>query len=274
MISKIYRVLFERERIYAVDEGDGLRRIGGNIFDDFRAVGSILSWDSVQVLCPVQPGKIIGVGFNYRDHAAGMRRQLPEEPLLFLKPPTAVIGPGDAIRLPRLSQRVEFEGELALVIGKPAKNVKRERALDYLLGLTCMNDVTARDIQAQDSQLTCAKGFDTFAPLGPCIACGLDPMALSITTRVNGQLRQSSSTQQLIFDVATIVAYISAVMTLLPGDVIATGTPAGTSPLRCSDIVAVELERIGVLENTVQVDPLTHADHCEDMGHTSRSLAR
>ena len=193
----------------------------------------------------------MAVGLSYRDHAAEFGHPVPEEPILFLKPLTALIGPGDRIVYPAISQRVDYEAELAIVMKRKGRNIPRGQALRYVLGYTCHNDVTARDLQKKDGQWTRAKSFDTFAPLGPCIATGLDPHRLHIEARVNGEVRQSFNSDQLIFDVPTLVAFISQVMTLYPGDVIATGTPPGVGPLKRGDVVEVEVEGIGVLRNPV-----------------------
>jgi 2-keto-4-pentenoate hydratase/2-oxohepta-3-ene-1,7-dioic acid hydratase in catechol pathway len=197
------------------------------------------------------PSKIIGIGQNYRAHAAEMGKGLPEEPLMFLKPITALIATGGAIERPPGYERVDYEGELGVVIGRRARGVSREQALDHVLGFTCINDVTVRDLQKRDGQWTRAKGFDTFCPLGPRIVAGLDPTQLAIATRVNGEVRQRSSTSDMIFDVATVIAFASAHMTLEPHDVITTGTPAGVGNLAVGDRVEIEIEGIGVLANTV-----------------------
>jgi 2-keto-4-pentenoate hydratase/2-oxohepta-3-ene-1,7-dioic acid hydratase in catechol pathway len=196
------------------------------------------------------PSKIIGIGQNYRAHAAEMGKGVPEEPLMFLKPRSALLGDGGQIVRPAFDQ-VHFEGELGVVIGQRAKSVAHERALDYVMGFTCINDVTVRDLQKKDGQWTRAKGFDTFCPLGPRIVAGLDPTRLRITTRVNGVVRQDSSTSDMIFDVATLIAFVSAHMTLEVGDVITTGTPSGVGNLASGDRVEVEIEGVGVLANTV-----------------------
>ena len=203
-------------------------------------------------LAPVQPSKIIAVGLNYRDHAREMGLDLPGEPILFMKPSTAVIGPFEEIRYPSQSSRVDYEAELAVVIGTACRNIRASRAKDCILGYTCLNDVTARDLQAKDGQWTRAKSFDTFAPIGPWIATDIeDPHALSITARLNGEVKQSSNTSNLIFSVFELVEFISSVMTLKPGDVIATGTPSGVGPMLPGDEIAIEIEGIGVLNNRV-----------------------
>jgi 2-keto-4-pentenoate hydratase/2-oxohepta-3-ene-1,7-dioic acid hydratase in catechol pathway len=200
---------------------------------------------------PVRPSKIVCVGTNYRAHAQEMGKPLPDEPLLFMKPPSALVGPGEPIVRPRGYQRVDFEGELAVVIGRTARRVAREAALAHVAGYTCLNDVTVRDLQKKDVQFTRAKGFDSFCPVGPRVAAGLDPSRLRIETRVNGQVRQSSTTADLIFDVPTLIAFVSGVMTLEEGDLISTGTPSGVGNLEPGDVVAIEIEGIGVLENPV-----------------------
>jgi 2-keto-4-pentenoate hydratase/2-oxohepta-3-ene-1,7-dioic acid hydratase in catechol pathway len=204
-----------------------------------------------RVLAPVVPSKIVAIGLNYKDHAAERNKPLPSEPLMFLKPSTAVIGPGDSIRIPPGAGRVDHEAELGVVIGRRAYRVPAAQASEYVLGLTCINDVTARELQTRDVQYTRAKGFDTFAPIGPCVAVGLDPGALDVEAYVNGDRRQSSNTRQLIFSVGEIIAFASSVMTLLPGDVIATGTPAGIGPLKTGDRVTVKIAGIGELTNSV-----------------------
>ncbi|WP_019137781.1 fumarylacetoacetate hydrolase family protein [Cellulomonas massiliensis] len=208
--------------------------------------------DAVRLLAPVIPrSKIVGVGRNYADHAAELGNEVPSAPLLFLKPNTSVIGPDDPIVLPDWSQRVEHEAELAIVIGKVTKDVSPERALDHVFGFTAANDVTARDIQRSDDQWTRAKGFDGSCPIGPWIVPALDTEDLQVTARVNGETRQDGRTSQMVFDAAFLVSYVSEVFTLLPGDVILTGTPAGVGPLTDRDVVEVEVEDIGVLRNPV-----------------------
>jgi 2-keto-4-pentenoate hydratase/2-oxohepta-3-ene-1,7-dioic acid hydratase in catechol pathway len=203
----------------------------------------------------LRPGKIIGIGQNYRAHAAEMGKGIPEEPLMFLKPPTAVIADGAPIERPDGYERVDYEGELGVVIGKRARRVSREQALEFVQGYVCINDVTVRDLQKKDGQWTRAKGFDTFCPIGPRVVPGLDPTNLRITTRVNGVVKQDSSTSDLIFDVATLIAFCSQHMTLEPGDVISTGTPSGVGPLQPGDVVEVEIEGIGILRNPVIARP-------------------
>ncbi len=204
------------------------------------------------LLPPVMPSKIVCIGRNYAAHAAEQNAALPEEPMLFLKPPSALIGHGAEIILPPGAGRVDHEAELAVIIGRRAAHVRREDALDYVLGYTCANDVSARDYQKKDGQWGRAKGFDTFCPLGPWIVTDLDPSDLAIACHVNGERRQSARTSDMIFDVATLVSFVSGVMTLLPGDVLLTGTPSGVSPLAEGDTVEVTIEGIGTLHNTVR----------------------
>jgi 2-keto-4-pentenoate hydratase/2-oxohepta-3-ene-1,7-dioic acid hydratase in catechol pathway len=202
----------------------------------------------VELLAPTEPSKVICIGLNYTEHARELKMAIPDEPIIFLKPPSSVIGPEEDITLPPSSDRVDFEGELAVVIGKRCKNISANEAERYILGYTCFNDVTARDLQQKDGQWTRAKSFDTFAPIGPYIA-QIDPFNVDITTRVNGVIRQSSNTSDLIFNVPTLVEFISHIMTLTPGDVIATGTPPGVGALKEGDLVEVGIEGIGVLKN-------------------------
>jgi len=199
----------------------------------------------------VSPTKIVGIGVNYRAHAAEMGKPLPSEPLMFLKPPSAVIGDGEPIRRPAGFPRVDHEAELGVVIGTRAQRVPKDRALEVVAGYTCVNDVSVRELQQRDGQWTRAKGFDTFCPIGPRVVAGLDPSNLRIMARVNGELRQDSTTADLIFDVPTLIAFVSEYMTLEPGDVISTGTPAGVGNLAVGDVVEIEIEGIGILRNPV-----------------------
>jgi 2-keto-4-pentenoate hydratase/2-oxohepta-3-ene-1,7-dioic acid hydratase in catechol pathway len=209
----------------------------------------------VRLLAPVTPSKIVCVGRNYREHAAEMGNRMPDEPLLFLKAPSAVIGNGDVIELPSQSQQVEHEGELGVVIGRRARHIRAdEDPLSFVLGYTCVNDVTARDLQRKDVQFTRAKSFDTFCPVGPVIVTDLNPLQREVTTRLNGKIKQQGRTSDMAFSVPFLIRYISEIMTLYPGDLIATGTPAGVSRMTHGDVVEVEVEGIGVLRNQV-ADP-------------------
>jgi len=219
----------------------------------FPLDGSSYTLDGVKLLVPCLPSRVVGVGLNYHSHSVEFKSPPSSEPLIFLKPSTAVIGPGENIIYPPGATRVDYEGELGVVIGRRAKQVSRERAKDYVLGYVCVNDVTERDIQKRDGQWTRAKGFDTFAPLGPWIETDADPDNLKIETRLNGKLCQSARTNELIFGVSRLVEFISGVMTLLPGDVIATGTPAGIGPMKPGDVVEVTIEMIGALRNYVTI---------------------
>ncbi len=242
---------------YGVVEGElGAQSVattaGDPLYRPVQFTGERLPLDDVRLLAPVIPrSKIVGVGRNYAEHAAELGNDLPAEPLMFFKPNTSVVGPNDPIFLPRQSTEVHFEGELAAVIGKICRDVPRENADGVIFGYTIGNDVTARDLQRSDGQWARAKGFDSFCPLGPWIETELDPSDLALATTVNGKTCQDSRTSKMLFDVAALVAHVSAAFTLLPGDVILTGTPAGVGPLAAGDRVAVTIERIGTLENVV-----------------------
>ena len=235
---------------YAVERGGSLSWLEGDVFGDYEP-GEEIAEKGLRVLAPVVPSKIVAIGLNYKDHAAEMKKPLPAEPLIFMKPPTAVIGPDDPIRVPAGVGEIHYESELAVVIGRTASRVKASEARDYVLGLTCLNDVTARELQRKDVQYTRAKGFDTFSPIGPCIAVGLDSSSLAIEGWVNGDRKQSSNTNQLIFPVEQLIEFVSGVMTLNPGDVITTGTPSGVGPLKPGDRMMVKIEGIGTLSNPV-----------------------
>jgi 2-keto-4-pentenoate hydratase/2-oxohepta-3-ene-1,7-dioic acid hydratase in catechol pathway len=241
---------------FGVVEGDpdGLTvaEIEGHPFGQISFTTQRWALADVRLLSPILPSKVVAVGRNYAEHAAELGNEVPKEPLLFLKPSTSVIGPRDAIRLPPQSKQVEHEAELAVVIGPPgARRADRAAAERAIFGYTCANDVTARDLQKADVQFTRAKGFDSFCPLGPWIATGLDVSDLEVRCEVNEEVRQLGRTKDLIFDVPTLVSYVSHVMTLLPGDVILTGTPAGVSPITAGDTVMVRVEGIGDLANPV-----------------------
>jgi 2-keto-4-pentenoate hydratase/2-oxohepta-3-ene-1,7-dioic acid hydratase in catechol pathway len=240
---------------YAVVEQDAgapvLAAIDGHPFGPFRFTGERFAAGSVRLLAPVIPSKVVAVGKNYAAHAAEMGGPAPDDPVIFLKPSTAVVGPGDPVNYPPSAGRVDYEGELAVVIGRLARRVTAAEAARYILGYTCANDVTARDQQAADGQWTRAKGHDSFCPLGPWVETGLDPADVALRTLVDGAVRQDGRTRDLLHPVAEIVAYVSAVMTLLPGDVILTGTPEGVGPLQVGEEVTVEIEGIGALTNPV-----------------------
>jgi 2-keto-4-pentenoate hydratase/2-oxohepta-3-ene-1,7-dioic acid hydratase in catechol pathway len=225
--------------------------IDGHPFERITFTGDRWALDDVRLLSPILPSKVVAIGRNYADHAKEMGNEVPSTPLIFLKPSTSVIGDGDSIRLPASSSEVHFEGELAAVIGRPAKGVAVEDALSYVLGYCAANDVTARDQQRAEGQFTRAKGYDSFCPIGPWIETVLDPRDLRLVTRVNATVKQDTRTSLMIHDVATQIAFMSAIMTLLPGDVILTGTPAGVGPIVDGDVVDVEIEGIGTLTNRV-----------------------
>lgn len=221
------------------------------LMESITPEGEPLSFKDVKFLSPTRPTKIVAVGLNYKAHAEEMGKPLPEEPLIFMKPSTAVISNKMRIVKPKMSQRVDYEGELAVVIGRKCKKISPQEAPDYILGYSCFNDVTARDLQQKDVQYTRAKSFDTFAPYGPWVNTEIDPIGLKITTRVNGKIKQEGNTEDMIFSPFELVSFISQIMTLLPGDVIATGTPPGVGPLQAGDRVEVEIEGIGTLINYV-----------------------
>lgn len=226
-------------------------RIEGDIFSEYRRLETELPFERIKLLTPVAPGKIICVARNYEEHAREHQVEIPEYPMIFLKPPSALISDGEVIRIPPQSNQVEHEAELAVVIKKRGKWIDPEEVNSYILGYTIANDVSARDLQYKDGQWTRAKGFDTFCPLGPWIETELDPSDLMISCRVNGELRQMSSTKEMIFPITQLVSYISSIMTLEPGDVVLTGTPAGVDKLDAGDRVEISIEGIGVLSNPV-----------------------
>jgi len=255
---RIVRFFVQGKIKYGVFDGDAIRGLRGTPFARSggsailqKLDGSAYGPDEVKLLAPCVPSKIVALGLNYRRHAEETKLPLPSVPLIFLKPSTAVIGPDDKIVLPRDSTRVDYEGELGIVIGRRMKDVSQDRVNDYILGYTCVNDVSERHVQKADGQWTRAKGYDTFAPLGPWIETDVNPNDLKVETYLNGELRQSARTSDLIFGVAEVVSFISGVMTLLPGDVIATGTPSGIGRMSPGDVVEVKIEGIGTLRNFV-----------------------
>jgi 2-keto-4-pentenoate hydratase/2-oxohepta-3-ene-1,7-dioic acid hydratase in catechol pathway len=236
-------------------DSDVIRVLRGTFFEDPVPTGEEVPFDDVRLLAPVLPSKLVCVGKNYAAHAAEFGLEMPEEPLLFLKPSTAVIGPHDPIHLLPISRRVDYEGELAVVIGVPARNVRSEEAYRVILGYTCANDVTLRDLQHENDQWTRAKGFDGSCPLGPWIETDLDPTDLRVETRLNGEVRQGAQTSDMAFGVATLIEYVTSFMTLLPGDVLLTGTPEGVGKLSAGDVVEVEVDGVGTLSNPVEPAP-------------------
>ncbi|MBI3173294.1 MAG: fumarylacetoacetate hydrolase family protein [Chloroflexi bacterium] len=233
---------------------DKIGEIDGDIFGRYRRRDASLPRAEVKLLAPSQPSKIVCVGRNYVDHAKELGNEVPKVPLLFLKPPSSIISSGESIVLPPQSAQVEHEAELVVVVGKRGRHITTEEAKNYIFGYTVGNDVTARDLQKTDGQWTRAKGFDTFCSFGPWIDTDFDPSDAVVTCRVNGQMRQMASTRDMVFSVATLVAYISSVMTLEPGDLIFTGTPAGVGPLKPGDRVDVEIDGLGAISNPVKAE--------------------
>jgi 2-keto-4-pentenoate hydratase/2-oxohepta-3-ene-1,7-dioic acid hydratase in catechol pathway len=248
---KIVRFTHGQKAEYGIQYEDAIQGIEDSPYDSIRPTHSYHRYSDIRLLSPCLPTKIVALGVNYQSHGEEMSHRIPTEPLLFIKPSTSIIGTEDNIVYPESSERVDYEGELGVVIKSVAYRVAEKDAAEYILGYTCVNDVTARDLQAKDKQWTRSKGFDTFCPIGPCIETELDPNDLALETILNGQIRQQTRTSQLIFSVATLVSFISHVMTLLPGDVIATGTPRGIGPMQAGDIVEVKIEGIGTLRNYI-----------------------
>jgi len=248
---RVVRFLYHKDQYYGVYEKDTITSIHGDPFDGIALTDQKFSYDEVKLLAPVMPGKIIAAGLNYISHARELKMELPKEPLVFLKPSSSVLDPFDAIIRPVQSSRVDYEAELAVVIGKKCKNVSPEEAGGYVLGFTCLNDVTARDLQAKESQWTRAKGFDTFCPIGPWVETQYDWRNKRIRAILNGELKQDANTDDFIHPVEKLISYISAVMTLNPGDVVATGTASGIGPMSAGDTIQIEIEGIGILQNTV-----------------------
>ncbi|HEY6119067.1 MAG TPA: fumarylacetoacetate hydrolase family protein [Pyrinomonadaceae bacterium] len=253
-LARIKHVSLGEPRFARIEGGAVYPLASGRWFDDthFKDGTQKLPLAEVTLLAPVVPSKIVCVGRNYLEHALELGNKMPDEPLLFLKAPSAIIGDGDKIVLPAESKQVEHEGELGVVIGKHARAVSdQEDPLAYVLGYTCVNDITARDLQRKDVQFTRAKSFDSFCPVGPWIVTELDPANASVTTRVNGSVRQQGQTSDMAFSVPFLIRYISRIMTLNPGDLISTGTPAGVGPLKSNDVVEVEVDGVGLLRNEV-----------------------
>jgi len=253
-LCRVTHATFEQPR-YAFIEGSDVCPLNeGEWFDGFALPRSQYSIPlaEVRLLAPVTPSKIVCVGRNYREHAVELGNKMPEEPLLFLKPPSSVVGDGGTVELPQESAQVEHEGELGVVIRRRARRISPdEDPLSYVLGYTCVNDVTARDLQRKDVQFTRAKSFDTFCPVGPVIVNDINPLDLEVTTRLNSEIKQRARTSSMAFPVPFLIRYISGIMTLNPGDLIATGTPAGVSPMKQGDVVEIEIEGIGVLRNKI-----------------------
>ncbi|MEH3089095.1 MAG: fumarylacetoacetate hydrolase family protein [Microbacterium arborescens] len=251
---KIVRFSHNEAIRYGILDGTDLVVLAGDpMYAGYDTTGDRVALSDAVLLAPVIPrSKVIAVGRNYREHAAEFGNDVPAEPLLFFKPNTSVIGPGDAIVRPRQSQQVDFEGELAVVIGRVTRNVTPEQALEHVFGYTVANDVTARDLQRSDGQWTRAKGFDTFCPLGPAVETDFDPSQAQLVARVNGEEKQRAPLTDMVHGIPDLIAYASAAFTLLPGDVILTGTPAGVGPLVAGDVVEVEIDGLGILRNIVR----------------------
>lgn len=247
-MDRIYRIKQGNDGRYAVERDGQMFWTVGDVFGQY-SIGEVVPPGTHKFLAPVTPSIVVCIGLNYKDHAAEMNKKLPAEPLVFLKPQSAVIGPEDEIRIPAWAGRIEHEAEMAIVIRKHASNVKAANAMDYVLGITCLNDVTARELQAKDVQYSRAKGFDTFCPIGPCIAVGLDPSELGVEGWVNGLRRHNSNTRELIFSVPFLVEHVTRFMTLNPGDIITTGTPSGVGALTPGDRIDVKVEGVGTLSN-------------------------
>jgi 2-keto-4-pentenoate hydratase/2-oxohepta-3-ene-1,7-dioic acid hydratase in catechol pathway len=236
---------------YGVWEDDVVREVSGSVFGEVRTGPATQRLAEVRLLPPIEPTKILCVGLNFRDHVEELGRGMPKLPSHFLKPLTTIVGPGDPILLPRVARRVDYEGELAVVIKDRIKDIGPEEALMHVLGYTCFNDVTERELSEIPGQLTRSKGFDTFAPFGPCIATGLDPSSLVLRTLLNGKLMQEGRIADLIFSIPFLIHYLSQCMTLLPGDLISTGTPRGVAAMKPGDVIEVAIDGIGVLRNPV-----------------------
>ncbi len=249
---KIVRFKAGDDIAYGLAEAAGVTVYKGSPFVAWEATEAMVPWDRVQLLAPVIPTKVVAIGKNYVDHASELDSEVPDEPLIFMKPATAVIGPDANIVYPPDSQNVHHEAELAVVVGRVARNVSAVDASQFILGYTAANDVTARDLQSRDQQWTRSKSYDTFCPLGPAIETELDPLErLAVISRVNGDVRQAGFTTDMVFGVAEIFEYVTRVMTLLPGDVVLTGTPSGVGPIVPGDVVEVEIDGIGTLSNRV-----------------------
>jgi 2-keto-4-pentenoate hydratase/2-oxohepta-3-ene-1,7-dioic acid hydratase in catechol pathway len=249
---RLARFLGQQGPAWGIVKGDEVAELEGDIFSSFRTLNVSHRLSGLTLLAPCTPSKVVAVGLNYRDHAEELGFPLPDEPVLFLKPSSAVIGPGGAVRVPRSSSRVDYEAELGIVIKDQVRNVNPGQAFDHILGYTCVNDVTARDLQKKDGQWTRAKSFDTFCPVGPWIETGLDPGDLLVEAYLNNERKQSSRTSKFVFSIPELVSFISGVMTLHPGDLIITGTPSGIGPMKSGDEVEIRIQGIGSLRNPVR----------------------
>jgi 2-keto-4-pentenoate hydratase/2-oxohepta-3-ene-1,7-dioic acid hydratase in catechol pathway len=249
---KFIRFEHERQARYGVWEDDVVKEISGSIYGDFRIGSTTRRVSDVRLLAPAEPTKILCVGLNFRDHIEEIGFPTPKLPAHFLKPLTTLIGPEDPIIIPRVAERVDYEGEPAVVIKRRIKDVSLEEASQAILGYTCLNDITERPLSTEQGQLTRSKGFDTFAPVGPCIVTDLDPATLVLRTRLNGRLMQEASLANMIFSIPFLVQFLSQCMTLFPGDIISAGTPRGVAAMQPGDVVEVDIDGIGVLRNPVR----------------------
>lgn len=249
---KLIRCQVQGRTVYGILQDEEVTELEGDFLGPLKTRSTVHARAGVRLLAPCSPSKIIAVGLNYRDHARELDLPVPETPVIFLKPPTSIIGPGDIIQYPGMSSRVDYEAELGIVIKDRVKEIRPEDARGHILGYTCANDVTARDLQKMDGQWTRAKSFDTFCPVGPWIETELDPDDLLVESYLNGKRRQSSRTSQFIFTVDQIVSFISRIMTLYPGDLVITGTPAGIGPMEPGDEIEVRIEGLGGLMNVVK----------------------
>lgn len=252
---KLVRYLSKGKESYGILEENTIKELEGDIFGEYECTGATLKMEEVKLLAPCKPTKVVAIGLNYIDHVKELEKlgtvEMPKNPVLFIKLPHTVIGPGDYIIIPRGATRVDYEAELAVVLKKECKDVPPEEVDEYLLGATCLNDVTERDMQRIDKQWTRAKNFETFCPIGPCIVNGIDYNNLDIQLYLNGELRQNSNTKNLIWNVQQLVSFISCIMPLYPGDVIATGTTSGIGPMKDGDVVEIKIGGIGTLANKV-----------------------
>lgn len=251
MNVRIARIAHPQGVAFVAVHGEEAAEIAEHPFGTPTFTGRKWPLADVRLLAPILPTKIIGIGRNYADHAAEMGNEVPAEPLVFLKPNTSVIGPNVEIKIPAASERVDFEGELAVIIGQPCRDVSKAKAMSVVMGYTIANDVTARDLQKKDVQFTRAKGFDTFCPMGPFIETEFDPSDVRVVTEVDGEVKQDGRTSLMVHDIPSLIEYVSGVMTLLPGDVILTGTPAGVGPIRAGQTVSVTVDGLGTLTNPV-----------------------
>ncbi|UCG35771.1 MAG: fumarylacetoacetate hydrolase family protein [Candidatus Omnitrophota bacterium] len=248
---KIVRLLYKKEELWGILKNNHINTVRNHPYQRIRLTSKQILFKKVKLLAPTIPTKIILAGLNYKDHARELKMKIPKEPVIFLKPPTTIVGHNEAIVYPEGVKRLDYEAELAVVIKKRARNISARNAKKYILGYTCLNDVTARDLQKKDGQWTRAKSFDTFCPIGPWVETDFNPEKANIKLYVNGKLKQDSCTSNFIFSVDYLVSFISKVMTLLPGDVISSGTPAGVGPLKKHNIVEVEIKGIGRLRNKI-----------------------